>query len=71
MKVIHVSREFSIVLALCRCSLYNNPTEAVKHQIRRLIKLYEDTGQGHLAEKLNELFREPNEDNFKIVQSNH
>lgn len=64
-----ITKEASLIQAICRCSMANNPTDAVKHQIRRLIKHYENTGQGHLSEYLEDLFREPEDTNMKIVQS--
>ena len=64
-------KEQAIIVALCRCALAINPTDATKHQINRLRDHYRDTGNDILAGKLDRVINASNEDSedFKIVRS--
>lgn len=63
-------KEEAIILALCRCALFN-ATDATRHQICRLRDLYRSSNNNEMADKIEKMLNpEPNEmDNLKIVKS--
>ncbi len=67
-----MNKQESIIIALCRCALSGNPTDATKHQIVRLQQEYMENGSSEMARRIEILINpEPNElDGLRIVQSN-
>ncbi len=65
-----MNKQESIILALCRCALSGNPTDATKHQIVRLQQSYLENNS-EMAVRIEKLINPaPNEiDDFKIIQS--
>lgn len=61
-------QEFSVVLALGRCAMAQ-PTDAIRHQIQRLIDLETTNGNQKQAEYLSVLLREDAPHIGKIVRS--
>lgn len=61
-------QEFSIVLALARCAMAH-PTDAIRHQIKRLVDLETQQGNAKHAEYLAVVLREDTPHIGKIERS--
>jgi len=66
-----MDKKDTLIINLCMCSLANNPTDAVKHQVSRLLEHYREADNKKVFERLfNLLYPQDTTENFTIVQSN-
>lgn len=67
-----MTREETIIVALCRCAMAGEPTEATKHQILRLRRYYEfSEDRQEICAQISDILKvkDSSEPYFRVIKS--